>query len=79
MGATAPIIFTGGVAFAAAPTSVFEPAMALPLHHYLLLAQGTSMPQVYGTAFVLMVIVLVANMLVTIFVRGRHSKKWKAY
>ena len=79
MGATAPIIFTGGVAFAAAPTSVFEPAMALPLHLYLLLAQGTSMPQVYGTAFVLMVIVLVANMLVTIFVRGRHSKKWKAY
>ncbi len=69
MGATAPLIFTGGVAFAAPPTSVMTPAMALPLHLYLLLAQGASMPHVYGTAFVLMVIVLVSNSLATLYAR----------
>ena len=76
MGATAPLIFTGGVAFAAAPTSVTSPAMALPLHLYLLLAQGTSMPQAYGTAFVLMVIVLLSNTIATLYARRRKGK-WK--
>ncbi len=76
MGATAPLIFTGGVAFATAPTSILTPAMALPLHLYLLLAQGTSMPQVYGTAFVLMVIVLVSNVLATLYAR-RDGSTWK--
>jgi phosphate transport system permease protein len=48
----------------------------LPLHLYLLLAQGTSMPQVYGTAFVLMVIVLVSNVLATLYAR-RDGSTWK--
>ena len=44
MGATAPLIFTGAVAYAAVPDSVLKPAMALPMHLYLLVAQGeTSM------------------------------------
>lgn len=76
MGATAPLIFTGGVAYAAPPDSVMEPAMALPLHLYLLLAQGTTMPQVYGTAFVLMIIVLVSNTLATVYAR-REKHTWK--
>lgn len=78
MGATAPLIFTGGVAYAAPPDSVMEPAMALPLHLYLLLAQGTSMPQVYGTAFVLMIIVLVSNTLATLYAR-REKRTWKQF
>ncbi len=76
MGATAPIIFTGGVAYAAPPDSVMQPAMALPLHLYLLLAQGTTMPQVYGTAFVLMIIVLVSNTVATVYAR-REKHTWK--
>lgn len=77
MGATAPMIFTGAVAYAAVPNSLLSPAMALPLHLYLLLAQGaTSMDTAYGTAFVMMAIILISNMLATIYAR-RSQKKWK--
>jgi phosphate transport system permease protein len=72
MGATAPLMFTGGVAYASVPTSLLSPAMALPLHLYLLLAQGaTSMNTAYGTAFVMMVLILVSNLLATAYER-RH-------
>lgn len=76
MGGTAPLIFTGGVAYASVPSSIMTPAMALPLHLYLLLAQGTSMPHVYGTAFVLMVIVLLTNTLATLYAR-RNEHIWR--
>lgn len=77
MGATAPIIFTGAVAYAAVPTSLMQPAMALPMHLYLLLAQGaTSMDLAYGTAFVMMAVILLSNVLATIYAR-RSVKKWK--
>lgn len=72
-GATAPLIFTGGVAFARLPESVFSPAMALPLHLYLLVAQGaTSLPMAYGTAFVMMLVLLVSNFLANLY--GRRHK-----
>lgn len=61
LGAAAPLIFIGGVAFAPVPTGIDQPAMSLPLHLYLMLAQGTTIPQMYATAFVLMVLVLVGN------------------
>ena len=74
MGATAPMIFTGAVAFAAVPKSILEPAMALPLHLYLLVAQGhTSLPTAYGTAFVMMVLILLSNILATMY--GARSKR----
>lgn len=77
MGATAPMIFTGAVAYAGVPHSLMEPAMALPLHLYLLVAQGaTSMDTAYGTAFVMMAILLVSNLLATIYAR-RSQRKWK--
>ena len=51
--------------------------MALPLHLYLLVAQGaTSMDTAYGTAFVMMAILLVSNLLATIYAR-RSQRKWK--
>lgn len=75
MGATAPLMFTGGVAYSSVPNSLMAPAMALPLHLYLLLAQGaTSMDTAYGTAFVMMVLILVSNLLATAYERRR---KWK--
>lgn len=77
MGATAPMIFTGAVAYAAVPDSLFAPAMALPLHLYLLVAQGaTSMDTAYGTAFVMMAIILLSNLLATVYAR-RSEKRWK--
>ena len=75
MGATAPLIFTGAVAFSAVPHSIFEPAMALPMHLYLLVAQGaTSMPTAYGTAFVMMALILLSNLLATLYA-GRSRRK----
>ncbi|MDO4842241.1 MAG: phosphate ABC transporter permease subunit PstC [Phoenicibacter congonensis] len=76
MGACAPLIFTGGVAFAPASTNIFSPAMALPLHLYLMLAQQTTIPQVYATAFVMMAIVLVINAIVAV-VSTKGKKKWR--
>ena len=67
MGAAAPLIFTGAVIIAKVPQSVMKPAMALPYHLYMLLTQGTSSENAYGTAFVMMMIVLVTNTLATWF------------
>lgn len=67
MGAAAPLIFTGAVIIAKVPKSLMKPAMALPYHLYMLLTQGTSSENAYGTAFVMMVIVLVTNSLATWF------------
>ena len=75
LGAAAPLIFTGGVAFAPVPTGIDQPAMSLPLHLYLMLAQGTTIPQVYATAFVLMVLVLVCNVLVSGYAYIR-KRRW---
>lgn len=77
MGATAPMMFTGAVAYAAVPESIFAPAMALPMHLYLLLAQGhTSMDMAYGTAFVMMAVILLSNMAATVYAR-RSQRRWK--
>ncbi len=74
MGATPPLIFTGGVAFSGVPETLLEPAMALPLHLYLLVAQGTpSLEAAYGTAFVMMAVILISNALATFY--GRRGRK----
>ena len=67
MGAAAPLIFTGAVIIAKVPKDIMKPAMALPYHLYMLLTQGTSSENAYGTAFVMMVIVLLANSIATWF------------
>ena len=77
LGATAPLLFTGGVAFADNPTSLMEPAMALPLHLYLLVAQGsTSLDTAFGTAFVMMALILISNALATAYAHVA-SRKWR--
>ena len=51
-----------------------ESIAALPLHLYLLLSQGaTSMPAVYGTAFVMMVLILVGNMVAAAY--AEHCRR----
>lgn len=78
MGATAPLMFTGAVAYASVPHSLLEPAMALPLHLYLLVAQGdTSLDLAYGTALVMMMMILIRNLLVTIYA-GRRYRRWQS-
>ena len=73
MGAAAPLIFTGAVIISKVPESVKKPAMALPYHLYMLLTQGTSSVNAYGTAFVMMMVVLVSNSLAIWFTRRNRK------
>ncbi|QXM06917.1 PstA family ABC transporter permease [Crassaminicella indica] len=61
MGATAPIMFTGGIIHAPVPKSLFSPAMALPYHLYILIGEGISIENAYKTAFVLLLLLLALN------------------
>lgn len=61
LGATAPILFTGGVIYAPVPDNIFAPTMALPLHLYILIGEGISLKNAYGTALVMLIILFIMN------------------
>jgi phosphate transport system permease protein len=63
MGATAPIMFTGAVIISNVPGKLTDPFMALPYHLYILVNEGLSVEMAYGTAFVLIVVVLAINII----------------
>jgi phosphate transport system permease protein len=78
-GETAPIMFTAAVFYTPSlPTSIFDEIMALPYHIYVLATAGTEIeatrPLQYGTALVLIVLVLGLN-LIAIFYRSRLRNK----
>lgn len=69
-GETAPILFTCAAYFLPKlPSSIFDQCMALPYHLYVISTSGTDIesqePIAYGTALVLILIVLVMNLLAT--------------
>ena len=73
-GETAPILFTVAAYFLPQlPGSIFDQCMALPYHLYVISTSGTdieaSRGMAYGTALVLIAIVLVVNLLVIISLR----------
>jgi len=78
-GETAPIMFTAAVYFSPRlPSSVFDEIMALPYHIYVLATAGTEIeatrPLQYGTALVLIVLVLGLNLIAIIW-RSRLRKR----
>jgi phosphate transport system permease protein len=80
-GETAPILFTVAAYFLPKlPHSIFDQVMALPYHLYVLSTSGTdiekSRPIAYGTALVLIMLVLIANLIAN-FIRRRYNKKYK--
>jgi len=80
-GETAPILFTVAAYFLPKlPTSIFDQVMALPYHLYVISTSGTDIEAsrgiAYGTALVLIVIVLLVNVLATTL-RSYFSKKVK--
>lgn len=80
-GETAPIMFTAAVFFTPAlPSSLFDKVMALPYHIYVLATAGTEIeatrPLQYGTALVLITLVLGLN-LTAILYRSRLRNKAK--
>ncbi len=71
-GETAPILFTVAAYFLPKlPTSIFDQVMALPYHLYVIATSGTqveqSRPMAYGTALVLVLIVLILNLIANAF------------
>ena len=66
-GETAPILFTAVAYFLPKlPSSIFDQVMALPYHLYVIATSGTDLeatrPMAYGTALVLIAIVLAINL-----------------
>jgi len=79
-GETAPILFTVAAFYLPQlPKSIFDQAMALPYHLYVI---STQVPNVdekirYGTALVLLVLVLFMNLVaIVIRYKFRKKKKW---
>jgi len=60
-GETAPIIFTAAVLNPILPTSIFDPTMALTTHLYTLTSEGISERNAFGTALVLIIMILILN------------------
>ncbi len=79
-GETAPILFTVAAFYLPElPNSVFDQAMALPYHLYVISTQVPGMPlQIqYGTALVLLLIVLSLTLVATVFrTIMRRRREW---
>lgn len=78
-GETAPILFTGAAYFLPrVPNSIFDQFMALPYHLYVLATSGLDITGTrhiqYGTAMVLLLIVLGVNS-IAILIRRHYRKK----
>ena len=81
-GETAPILFTAATFYQRRlPHSVLDEVMALPYHIYALMTEGTKpefqVPIAYGTALVLLLLVLGINLVaIVVRTRIRRAKKW---
>lgn len=81
-GETAPIMFTAATFYSRRlPQSIFDEVMALPYHIYALMTEGThaeaQVPIAYGTALVLLMLVLLFSAL-AILIRSsiRRKRQW---
>jgi len=81
-GETAPILLTAAAFFLPGlPSSVFDQVMALPYHLFILATQHPDaqkiLPMQYGTALVLLILVVGLNLIAIIFrIRIRKKYKW---
>ena len=80
-GETAPILFTAVTFYSAKlPTSIFSEVQALPYHIYALMTEGThpelQVPIAYGTALVLLFLVLGIDLVAIVIRKGARKRKW---
>nr|WP_054864662.1 phosphate ABC transporter permease PstA [Methanosarcina barkeri] len=80
-GETAPILFTGVAYFLPRlPDSIYSQFMALPYHLFVLATAGTNIAKTrsiqYGTALVLLIVVLSLN-LIAVLIRRHYRNKLK--
>jgi len=64
---TAAVILTAGSALRM-PTSLFSPARTMAVHFYILAREGISMERAYGTASLLIIIILIINLIANVIV-----------
>lgn len=62
VGETAAVIFTAGSALRL-PSSLFSSSRTMAVHFYILAREGISMPNAYGTAAILIIMILVINVI----------------
>lgn len=74
MGAVAPILYTGAVMLADVPGNLTDPFMSLPYHLYMLVNNGFSLEYAYGTAFVLLLLLLSIQFVckLILYIRREH-------
>jgi len=80
-GETAPILFTAVTFYSARlPASIFSEVQALPYHIYALMTEGThpetQVPIAYGTALVLLFLVLGIDLVAIVIRKRARRKKW---
>lgn len=73
MGAAAPVMLTSAVVSAPNPDSLFSPVMALPYHLYILISQGISLQKAYGTALVLIIMLILLNLLAALLSKRKRG------
>lgn len=80
-GETAPILFTAATFYTRRlPRSIFDEVMALPYHIYALMTEGTKpdlqVPIAYGTALMLLILVVGINLTAILIRIKRRRKRW---
>ena len=73
IGATAPIMFCMAVINSPISFDIKKPAMSLSYHLYTLMTQGISMKMAYGTAFILLALIVVVTIIFQILLRKRDE------
>lgn len=73
IGATAPIMFCMAVINSPISFDIKKPTMSLSYHLYTLMTQGISMEMAYGTAFILLALIVVVTIIFQILLRKRDE------
>lgn len=68
IGETAALILTAGSSLGM-PLSIFDPARTMSVHLYMLAMEGISMERAFGTAFLVVVLIIVINYLANFSLR----------
>lgn len=71
IGATAPVMFCMTVINSPVSFDIAKPSMTLSYHLYTLLTQGISYEMAYGTAFVLLVVILAVNIFCRFIIKNK--------
>ncbi len=74
MGATAPVMFCMTVINSPVSFDIRKPSMSLSYHLYILMTQGISLEMAYGTAFVLLGLILAVFILCNFLIKKKNEE-----